>query len=132
MLPKTLLGLDVNIDFLEGFFKSPDGRPRGELDLFQLANVPIHHGWLASREDEESWNVLQSVASDYDTAVNRLVEGDELAEGAVTRNTSDSNKETEKHNETIANLDMQPKKQAKVYQGKHDMPINCLRTLYQC
>ena len=60
VLPGTLQGLEVNIDFIKGGFSRQDGSPKGELELFQLANVPIRHGWLASKDDQETWMVLSS------------------------------------------------------------------------
>lgn len=148
-LPKTLSGLDVNINFITGGFSgsetgsssstsaSSTSKP-GELELFKLANVECKHGWLASEDDKKAYEVLLSVANDYDTAVNVLVEGDEIAEGNITGNSvpsqPPSNIISESVGETIPpstsnmsnaqrleqlfeGLSMEPNKQAKVYQA---------------
>lgn len=149
-LPKTLSGLDVNINFITGGFSdsstatpspsssnSANNARNSELDLFKLANVDFRHGWLASEDDKESYEVLLSVANDYDTAVNVLVEGDAIAEGNITGNSnsaanatssnSEQTTESQTQSPTVSNatrleqlfedLSMEPNKQAKVYQA---------------
>lgn len=148
-LPKTLSGLDVNINFITGGFSesstatspsssnSANNARNSELDLFKLANVDFRHGWLASEEDKETYEVLLSVANDYDTAVNVLVEGDAIAEGNITGNSnsaanatscnSEQTTESQTQSPTVSNatrlerlfedLSMEPNKQAKVYQA---------------
>lgn len=151
-LPKTLSGLDVNINFVTGGFSnspstsssSTSSPNNSELDLFKLAKVDFRHGWLASEDDKETYEVLLSVANDYDTAVNVLVEGDAIAEGNITGNNQTASSTTgaaidtavdgdntgtrqvqppptvssaSRLEQLFEDLSMEPNKQAKVYQA---------------
>lgn len=75
-----------------GFSDSQDSavsQQHSELELFKLAKVDFKHGWIISEDDDkEVFEVLLSVANDYDTAVNLLVEGDAIAEGNITGNSA--------------------------------------------
>jgi hypothetical protein len=59
------------------------------LELFNLANVAIKHGWMASKDDGETWNVLNETAKDYDTAVGKMVDGDVVASESTGGNDAD-------------------------------------------
>lgn len=118
VLPKTLKGLDVNVNLLNGGFEKPVGLAGdgGELELFELAKVPIRHGWIVTEGDADIHDVLKSGnITSYDQAINRLVEGDEIAGGSIT---SQSDADTAKLDKLFEELSPQPNKQAKVYQGE--------------
>lgn len=133
-----------------GFSRSQDTAPiasqYSELELFKLANVDFKHGWIISEDDDkEVFEVFVTVANDYDTAVNVLVEGDAIAEGNITGNTTSlptpvavtesgatieqresesavsptisSLTQAQKLEQLFENLSMEPNKQAKVYQA---------------
>lgn len=89
----------MNINFITGGFSSSSiGATEGdtyvppdpsELELFKLAKVDFRHGWIISQDDDkEVFEVFVTVANDYDTAVNVLVEGDAVAEGHITGNSA--------------------------------------------
>lgn len=116
ILPKTLQGLDVNVNFVDGTFLRSQGAAEGELELFQLAKVPIKHGWLASQDDPETWEVITTVAPDYDTAAAKAVEADTLLPA-----NSDSDPDRAQVDELakqLSELDQDPDKQAQLYQGR--------------
>ncbi|PWN89886.1 hypothetical protein FA10DRAFT_301187 [Acaromyces ingoldii] len=109
ILPQTQTGLDVNVRFdaIDGFAveektqpsSEPSGssssaaaalpaktdadKQRGELALFKLCNVPLVHGWLADKDDKETYAAVVERAGDYDRALDRVVAGDELAKGTI-------------------------------------------------
>jgi len=91
VLPKTLSGLDVNVDFINGTFVSSQDTSSngGELELFNLAKVDIKHGWMASKDDGETWNVLNDTAKDYDSAVGKMVDGDVVASESTQTHNAD-------------------------------------------
>ena len=93
ILPRTRFGLDLNV----GFTSTTDFKPQigpdgggGELSLFQLAGVPLLHGWLADPQDEETWLVVAKYG-DYDTAVTQLAQTDEMARGLIVGEGMDTN-----------------------------------------
>jgi len=121
VLPKTLSGLDVNIDFLTGGFSAPEGvtTVSGELELFNQARVDIRHGWIVSKDDKDVYEVLsEGNITSYDQAVNRLVEGDEIAGGTVTGGNQGEGGD-EAMDKLFADLSEHPEKQAKVHQGQY-------------
>ena len=130
IIPTTLSGLDVNIDFIKGTFSAAEGSQQGALELFRIANVPIKHGWLAPQEDTDTYDVLRSVAPDYDTAVTKLVEGDELSAGVITA--SGGGPASPALESVFESLTVDPEKQAKVYQGKELLQYDSDMTKYHC
>lgn len=98
-MPKTLSGLDVNVNFITGGFSesqdSSSSSSYSELELFKLAKVDFKHGWIVSQDDDKDvYEVLLTVANDYDTAVNVLVEGDAIAQGHITGNSTSARSPT--------------------------------------
>jgi hypothetical protein len=55
----------------------------GELSLFSLSRIKFLHGWTVDPQDEETWSVLVEKCGDYDSAVERVAEGDEISKGLV-------------------------------------------------
>ncbi|GAA5834794.1 hypothetical protein JCM9279_007108 [Rhodotorula babjevae] len=91
ILPQTRYGLNLNprFDRIDGFAAPPptsssSSTSSGELALFALARIPLLHGWLADPADPEAYDALVGAAGcqDYDTALERVVEGAEVAGGA--------------------------------------------------
>ncbi|TNY20148.1 hypothetical protein DMC30DRAFT_332814, partial [Rhodotorula diobovata] len=84
ILPQTRYGLNLNprFDRIDGFASSSPSK--GELALFALARIPLLHGWLADPADPETCAALVGAdgCQDYDTALERVVEGAEIAGGA--------------------------------------------------
>lgn len=92
-------GLDVNVNFITGGFSesqdSSSSSSYSELELFKLAKVDFKHGWIVSQDDDKDvYEVLLTVANDYDTAVNVLVEGDAIAQGHITGNSTSARSPT--------------------------------------
>ncbi|BGP30407.1 hypothetical protein JCM10296v2_002161 [Rhodotorula toruloides] len=87
-LPQTRYGLNLNprFDRIDGFSTSSSSSApgKGELALFALAGIPLLHGWLADPSDPETYDVLvgSEGCRDYDTAMEWVVEGSEVAGGA--------------------------------------------------
>ncbi|KAH8922443.1 hypothetical protein BT69DRAFT_1334708 [Atractiella rhizophila] len=99
ILPKTQYGLDVNVRFgsCDGFKPLGDGDVEaGELALFRLAGIELLHGWVADVQDEDTWEAVVGRAGDYDTAVQRLAEGDEISRGLVVAGDQVGEEELEK------------------------------------
>ncbi|BGO98022.1 Ubiquitin carboxyl-terminal hydrolase MIY1 [Rhodotorula toruloides] len=88
ILPQTRYGLNLNprFDRIDGFSTSTSSSAsgKGELALFALAGIPLLHGWLADPSDPETYDVLvgSEGCKDYDTAMEWVVEGSEVAGGA--------------------------------------------------
>ncbi|GAA5917316.1 hypothetical protein JCM8208_005011 [Rhodotorula glutinis] len=92
ILPQTRYGLNLNprFDRIDGFASPPSSSAlsaatsSGELALFALARIPLLHGWLADPAEPEAYEALVGAdgCRDYDTAVERVVEGAEVAGGA--------------------------------------------------
>ncbi|BGO89920.1 hypothetical protein JCM10020v2_001554 [Rhodotorula toruloides] len=88
ILPQTRYGLNLNprFDRIDGFSTSTSSSAsgKGELALFALADIPLLHGWLADPSDPETYDVLvgSEGCRDYDTAMEWVVEGSEVAGGA--------------------------------------------------
>ena len=101
ILPRTQYGLDVNVRFdsVDSFTPSLTGNDAnvvahgtkegsaatpatGELALFRLCNVKLVHGWLPDPADPETYTAVIK-CGDYDKALDKVVEGDELAKGLV-------------------------------------------------
>ncbi|GAA5976746.1 hypothetical protein JCM10908_005616 [Rhodotorula pacifica] len=99
ILPQTRYGLNLNprFDRIDGFSSSStiattDGGVSaapstsgsgggGELALFSLARIPLLHGWLADPSyGSETYDALQQ-CRDYDTAMEAIVQGAEVAGG---------------------------------------------------
>lgn len=40
--------------------------------------MPLLHGWVVDPQDEEIWGVLVEGVGDYDAALERIVEGEEV------------------------------------------------------
>ncbi|BGP38295.1 hypothetical protein JCM10450v2_002241 [Rhodotorula kratochvilovae] len=84
ILPQTRYGLNLNprFDRIDGFSSSSPSK--GELALFALARIPLLHGWLADPASPETYDALvgEGGCGDYDTALERVVEGAEVAGGA--------------------------------------------------
>lgn len=80
ILPSTRYGLSLNPKFGTSGFKPSSTTGAGELSLFSLANVELVHGWLVEPTSEEGggeeYEVLVGTCGDYDTALERVVEGD--------------------------------------------------------
>lgn len=90
ILPQTRYGLNLNprFDRIDGFSTSSSASVsasgKGELALFALAGIPLLHGWLADPSEPETHEVLvgEKGCRDYDTAMEWVVEGSEVAGGA--------------------------------------------------
>ncbi|GEM12630.1 DUF544 family protein [Rhodotorula toruloides] len=90
ILPQTRYGLNLNprFDRIDGFSTSSSSSSstsgKGELALFALAGIPLLHGWLADPSDPETCAALVGSGGcrDYDTAMEWIVEGSEVAGGA--------------------------------------------------
>ncbi|GAA5921337.1 hypothetical protein JCM3775_003000 [Rhodotorula graminis] len=92
ILPQTRYGLNLNprFDRIDGFASPPSSSSSaaatssGELALFALARIPLLHGWLADPAEPEAYDALvgEEGCRDYDTALERVVEGAEVAGGA--------------------------------------------------
>ncbi|GAA5997820.1 hypothetical protein JCM11641_002439, partial [Rhodosporidiobolus odoratus] len=80
ILPTTRSGLTLNPRFsaIDAFCGAGEA---GELALFELAQIPLLHGWLADKQKAEEFEVMagEKGCVDYDTALERLVEGTEIA-----------------------------------------------------
>ncbi|GAA5916334.1 hypothetical protein JCM6882_001084 [Rhodosporidiobolus microsporus] len=93
ILPQTRYGLTLNprFDSIDGFSppssttSSSSSSPaaaatsQGELSLFALARVPLLHGWLADPSLPASQHSALLACGDYDTALEWVVEGSEIA-----------------------------------------------------
>ncbi|KZV97434.1 DUF544-domain-containing protein [Exidia glandulosa HHB12029] len=84
-LPNTQRGMDLNPLFtsIDAFRPAGDG---GELKLFELAGVQLFHGWLVDPSSQE-FDVVSRI-SDYDSAVNAIVEADYISQGRVVDDTA--------------------------------------------
>ena len=80
ILPSTRYGLTLNPRFgsIDGFRET---ETTGELALFRLCGVELVHGWVVDPQDEETWSGVVEGCGDYDTAVERVVEGEILGGG---------------------------------------------------
>ncbi|GAA5997830.1 hypothetical protein JCM11641_003365, partial [Rhodosporidiobolus odoratus] len=80
ILPTTRSGLTLNPRFsaIDAFSGAGEA---GELALFELAQIPLLHGWLADKQNAEEFEIMagEKGCVDYDTALERLVEGTEIA-----------------------------------------------------
>lgn len=100
ILPSTRYGLDLNPRFghIDGFRPSgettnEDGKTgSGELALFAMSKVPLLHGWVVDPQDEQTWNVLVEKTGDYDTALEKIVEGQVIAGEQVENDEIDEEK----------------------------------------
>lgn len=81
ILPSTRYGLTLNPRFgsIDGFRETESAT--GELALFRLSGIELVHGWVVDPQDEETWRVVVEGCGDYDTAVERVVEGEILSGG---------------------------------------------------
>ncbi|KAL5485712.1 hypothetical protein ACEPAI_6753 [Sanghuangporus weigelae] len=80
MMPLTQKGMDLNPLFTSATAFRPHG-DNGALKLFEQANIPLVHGWLADPSQPE-YQALSCI-EDYDSAVNLIVEADSLAKGQL-------------------------------------------------
>ncbi|KAL5503846.1 hypothetical protein ACEPAH_7917 [Sanghuangporus vaninii] len=80
MMPLTQKGMDLNPLFTSATAFRPHG-DNGALKLFEQANIPLVHGWLADPSQPE-YQALSRI-EDYDSAVNLIVEADSLAKGQL-------------------------------------------------
>ncbi|KDN47755.1 hypothetical protein K437DRAFT_273611 [Tilletiaria anomala UBC 951] len=110
ILPRTQYGLDVNVRFdaVDSFTPASSLTPAasasassahaaeavgagaaatGELALFKLCGVKLVHGWLPDPADAETYRAV-TACGDYDKALDKVVEGDELAKGLVVESHS--------------------------------------------
>lgn len=96
ILPNTKNGIDLNPRFgtIDGFKESGSSLGAGgELSLFSLSKVPLVHGWIADPQ-EEAWDVLVgSVDGDYDRAVERVLEGEEISGSGASEEVEQSEEE---------------------------------------
>lgn len=92
ILPQTRYGLNLNprFDRIEGFAGPSEAERAGgteavsaapELTLFKLARVPLVHGWIADASYGEETHAALLAAGDFDTAMEQIVEGADLAGG---------------------------------------------------
>ncbi|PIL32412.1 hypothetical protein GSI_05658 [Ganoderma sinense ZZ0214-1] len=79
VMPATRKGMDLNPLFTGATSFRPAGAAGGELQLFKQAGIQLAHGWLIDPAASEYAAV--SRVSDYDSAVNLLVEADCLTKG---------------------------------------------------
>ncbi|SPO40552.1 uncharacterized protein PSFLO_06034 [Pseudozyma flocculosa] len=99
ILPRTQRGLDVDVCFAshdafsttrpaaDADAPSPSDQSdsgAGELALFKLCGVPLVHGWLADPADSQAYQAVLQAGS-YNRAVDVVVQGDEIAKGAVVQ-----------------------------------------------
>ncbi|KAJ1603632.1 hypothetical protein NDA14_004129 [Ustilago hordei] len=87
ILPRTQYGLDVDVGFdsIRSFAAAPGNNGgAGELALFRLCGVELVHGWLPDPADGETFGAVQTAGS-YNKAVDIVVRGDEVANGAVVK-----------------------------------------------
>ena len=83
ILPRTRYGLDVNVRFAAiDSFAAGSSAAGGELALFKLCGVKLVHGWLPDPSDPETYSAVIR-CGDYDKALDKVVEGDELAKGLL-------------------------------------------------
>ncbi len=105
ILPRTQYGLDVNVRFdapdsftpstsasagagtAAGAAPTSGGDASGELALFKLCGVRLVHGWLPDPADRATYEAVLR-AGDYDRALDKVVEGDEIAKGVVLDSSS--------------------------------------------
>ena len=73
--------MDLNPLFtgISSFRPSGDG---GALQLFEMANIKLVHGWLVDPDSPEYPSIAHT--EDYDTSVNVLVEADDITNGQFT------------------------------------------------
>lgn len=63
------------------------------MSLFSLSRVCLVHGWIADPQ-EEAWDVLVgSAEGDYDKAVERVFEGEEIMGGGASSEVEQSEEE---------------------------------------
>ena len=63
------------------------------MSLFSLSKIPLVHGWIADPQ-EEAWDVLVgSSEGDYDKAVERVLEGEEISGGGGDQETEQTEEE---------------------------------------
>ena len=72
--------MDLNPLFTSATAFRPHG-DNGALKLFEQANIPLVHGWLADPSQPEYQALART--EDYDSAVNLIVEADTLAKGQL-------------------------------------------------
>jgi hypothetical protein len=101
ILPTTRYGLTLNPRFgsIDGFKPSSSTNDEngtedelnktGELALFALAGVDLRHGWVASPDEGELFDLLVEKCGDYDEAVMMMIKGNEIAGDVIDDNRND-------------------------------------------
>jgi len=80
MMPLTTKGMDLNPLFTACTAFRPQGRG-GALQLFEKAGIELVHGWLVDVGTPAHQAFENAKVEDYDTALNLLVEVDDLTGG---------------------------------------------------
>ncbi|KAF8311701.1 DUF544-domain-containing protein [Clavulina sp. PMI_390] len=86
VLPSTQEGMDLNPLFTGMSSFRPEGSG-GELQLFELCNILLVHGWLVDPQSPE-YDIVAK-AQDYDTALNMIVAGEEASEAQISTKAPD-------------------------------------------